>query len=276
MSRRFVALFALVFAFVDVVWSAPAEGLLTYSGVAKARRTGDFLYGERHVLSFRDGRLARRVVLYTCRDGSAFARKTVAYVDPLAPDFLVEDASNGMREGVRTAASSAASPPPRAALSAGVADRLVFFRENARSQEKTGPLPQAPGLVADAGFDEFVQAHWPKLMSGEVLEMRFLVPSRLADYGFQVQRLRSETVLGVAAEVFRLRLSGFWGWLLPGIDVHYSEADHLLVRYDGLSDLRDGAGNNFKTIIEFPPKDRHPATADSLQQALQAPIAACR
>jgi len=260
MSRTFIASFALILGLVEAGWSVPVDGYLTYSGVATSRRTNDFLYGERHVLSFRGGRLAQRVVLYTCRDGSAFARKNVSYVDPLAPDFLVEDASNGMREGIRTEA----------------AERLVFFRENARSQEKTGPLPRAPGLVADASFDDFVQAHWAQLMGGDALEMRFLVPSRLADYGFQVQRLRSETVLGVPTEVFRLRLSGFWGWLLTGIDVYYSATDHVLVRYDGLSDLRDNAGDNFKTMIDFPPKDRHAASEDSLREALRAPLAACR
>lgn len=271
MSRRFIsrvaALVALIFALVDGARSAPADGYLTYSGVATSRRTNDFLYGERHFLSFRDGRLDQRVVLYTCRDGSAFARKKVAYRDPLAPDFIVEDASNGMREGIRTAAA--------AGLPGGGSERTVFFRENARSREATGPLPRVPELVADAGFDEFVQLHWPQLMAGNALQMRFLVPSRLSDYGFQVERLRSETVRGVSAEVFRLRLSGFWGWILPGIDVTYSDADHVLLGYDGISDLRDSGGNNLKVMIEFAPKDRHPATAEALQQALLAPLAAC-
>jgi len=261
---------------VDFSRGAPADAYLSYSGVATTRRGDDFLYGEHHVLVFSGGRLVQRVVLYTCRDGSAFARKNVGYVDPLAPDFSIEDASNGMLEGIRASASSAAAPRQRAALSAGVADRIVFFRENARSQEKSGPLPQTPGLVADAGFDEFVQEHWSDLMSGKLLEMRFLVPSRLDDYGFQVQRLRSESVLDVPTEVFRLRLSGFWGWFLPGIDVYYSDAEHVLVRYDGISDLRDNAGNNFKTKIDFAPKDRHPATEEAVRQALQAPLAACR
>jgi hypothetical protein len=271
-----MVLLALLAGCVDVARCAPAEGFLTYSGVATSRHGSDFLYGERHVLSFRSGHLAERVVLYTCRNGSAFARKRVANVDPLAPDFLLEDASNGMREGIRTVAAAAAGQTPPAALLADARDRRVFFRENARSQEKSGPLPHAPGLVADAGFDEFVQEHWSDLMSGKPLEMRFLVPSRLDDYGFQVQRLRSEGVVGVPTEVFRLRLSGFWGWFLPGIDVYYSDADHVLVRYDGISDLRDNAGNNFKTTIDFAPNDRHAATEEALRQALQAPLAACR
>jgi hypothetical protein len=218
------------------------------------------------VLRYRDGRLAERVVLYTCRDGSPFARKVVTYVDgaPTAPDFLVEDSSDGMREGIRSA-----NLRP-------VGERTVFFRENAHAAEKSGPLPPVPGLVADAGFDEFVRAHWDSLMNGSVSQMRFLLPSRLDDYAFQVERLRHEVVDGMATEVFRLRLSGFWGWFLPGIDVYYSDADHVLVRYDGLSDLRDASGDNFKAIIDFSPQERKAAGEEIMQRALKAPLAPCR
>lgn len=244
----------------------PQDGYLTYSGIADVRHTTTFLYGEQHVLQYRQGQIAARVVLYTCKDGSAFARKLVTYVDgaPTVPDFLLEDSSDGLREGIRTATSP------------GRRERTVFFRANAQAAEKSGPLPDVPGLVADAGFDEFVRSHWDSLMNGAVSEMRFLLPSRLDDYAFQVERLRHEVVDGVATEVFRLRLSGFWGWFLPGIDVYYSDADHVLVRYDGLSDLRDASGDNFKTVIDFPARERKAAGEANMQQALKAPLAACR
>src|SRR5580658_8425948 len=71
------------------------EHLLSYSGTATARHSSEFIYGERHLLRYRDEQLAERLVLYTCRDGSAFARKTVSYVEPMAPDFVLDDAANG-------------------------------------------------------------------------------------------------------------------------------------------------------------------------------------
>ena len=239
---------------------------LSYSGVARARHSTDFLYGERHVLSYRQGRIAERVVLYTCRDGAAFARKTVSYRDALVPDFLFENASDGMRQGIRETATEGAKP----------ASRSVFYRERAGDPEKSGPLPSAPDLVADAGFDEFVQAHWDALMSGRTLHMRFLLPSRLDDYAFQVQRARGELAQGSPTVVFRLRLSGLWGWFLPQIDVTYRMADHLLVRYDGISDLHDPSGNNYKTTIEFPDAGRTVATAQAMLDARQTPLAPCR
>lgn len=237
----------------------PVNGYVEYTGTAVIRHTTIFLYGEQHLLHYRDGKLTERAVLYTCRDGSAFARKSVQYSNALSPDFLLDDRATGMREGIRS----------------NEAARTVFFRAGANSTDKEAPLPRTAGLVADAGFEEFVQVHWSRLLKGETLFMRFLVPSRLEDYGFQVQHLRSELFEGIPTEVFRLRLSGIWGWFLPSIDAYYSATDHLLVHYDGLSDLRDAAGDNYKVEISYKATDRHPSDDLALQDSLAAPLGAC-
>jgi hypothetical protein len=236
-----------------------ADGYVRYAGTAHVRHSSEFLYGERHVLHYRGGQLRERVVLYTCGDGSAFARKTVSYVDPLAPDFMLEDSSNGLREGIRTTPDG----------------RSVFFRPHASDAEHSGPLPAVMGLVADAGFDEFVRANWQRLVAGDALQMPFLVPSRLEDYRFQVQHLRSQDLGGTPTEVFRLRLSGFWGWFLRGIDVYYSSDARVLVHYDGLSDLRDAGGDPFKAEIDFPGAARGPASEQDMQAARAAPLHPC-
>ncbi len=241
---------------------------MTYSGAATALQTQKFAYGERHVLRLKDGRLAERVVLYTCRDGSAFARKTSSYENALAPNFVLEDSSNGMREGIR--------PGGIRADDRADGGRTVFFRASHAEPEKSGPLPRVPGLVADSGFDEFVRANWQALAGGQSLSMHFLVPSRLDDMAFRVQRLRSDQVDGVPAEVFRLKLSGFLGWFLSGIDVYYGAADHVLMRYVGLSDLRDAARDNMAVNISFHPHDRRPGGLPDFEDAGQTRLAACK
>jgi hypothetical protein len=223
-------------------------------------RSDDFLYREKHVLHYRDGKIAGRVVLYTCRDGSAFARKTVSYVDALSPDFLLEDASNGMREGVRT--------------EGGV--RQVFFRNDRHATEKVGTVPAVDGLVADSGFDEFVRSNWQALVEGRALGMHFLVPSRLEEMSFKVAHVRSDHTDGIPVEVFRLKLSGILGWVAPSIDVYYSATDHTLIRYVGLSDLRDASSDNLLARIDFPPADRRNVDAAGMSSAGQVPLVPCR
>ncbi len=232
---------------------------LTYTGTAVAQRNDSFLYHEQHVLQYRDGKLQSRVVLYTCRDGAAFARKEVSYVDPFAPDFALEDASNGMHEGIRTQGSA----------------RDVFFRADTKATETSRALPRVQGLVADAGFDAFVQANWASLLEGQSLTMDFLVPSRLEDLGFKVYHVRSGEADGVPVEMFRLKLSGFLGWVTPSIDVYYNVKDHTLVRYVGLSDLRDGSNENFNVRIDFPPGERKSADPQAMMTARRAPLAPC-
>jgi hypothetical protein len=237
-----------------------ADQYVSYTGTAVAPNTQQFLYGERHVLKLREGKLAERVVLYTCSNGAPFARKTVSYTDALAPDFLLEDASNGMRQGVRATGNG----------------RAVFYREDRTEPEKTGALPRDSGLVVDSGFDEFVRANWQSLMSGTALTMHFLVPSRLDDMNFRVEHVRSEEAGGGRVEVFRLKLSSIFGWVLPGIDVYYDAKDHLLVRYVGLSDLRNPAHDNYRTEIIFRRGDRHSSGAHEVDDARQARLMPCK
>jgi hypothetical protein len=267
MSDTFRALL-LGAVWVVPAWATPAsastsqtadEEYLEYTGIASARHAPNFLYGEHHVLVYRAGRLSERLVLYTCPNGAPFARKKVTYVDSQAPDFFLDDASNGMQEGVRTEGG----------------ERSVFFRTDRIEREKSAPLPQVAGLVADAGFDELIRAHWSFLMTDAPLPLHFLVPSRLQAMSFEVQHLRSDRVDDRPAEVFRLQLSGLLGMVLPGIEVTYDSAEHALVRFEGISDLRDRSGDNFQASIVFHVSDRRPGSAQAFATAEQTKIAPC-
>ena len=80
------------------------------------------------------------------------------------------------------------------------------------------------------------------------MPLQFLVPSRLETLSFEVQHVRSGNQEGMPTEVFRLKLQGILGWVAPRIDVSYSVAEHLLVRYEGLADLRDKNDENLRAV----------------------------
>ena len=113
-------------------------------------------------------------------------------------------------------------------------------------------------------------------MRGGPLPLHFLVPSRLDDVNFEVRHVRSESVGGQPADVFRLRLAGALGLIVQSIDVAYGTADHILLRYDGVSDLRDRGGDNYRSLINFSPGDRTAGDARGMAAARQAPLAPCR
>lgn len=244
---------------------APAAAFaqsLQYDGTAYAVDGDAVLYRESHFLSASQGDApAERIVLYRCPDGAPFARKRVVYdANGEAPSFELVDARLGYREGVRATGAA----------------REVFVQREPGAAEKRGPLPDAEGLVADAGFDGFVQANWDALQAGETVRFPFLVPSRLDYFNFKVSKESEIEVDGAKASVIRLALGSWWAFLLPHIDVVYANEDRTLLRFIGLTNVRDTDGDNLKARIEFPRDSRRALEDGAVAAALAVPlVAAC-
>ena len=233
-----------------------AERFSSYDGQAVDYESAAPIYDESHFLRLDGDRLVERVVLYKCPGGLPFARKRMQIgADELRPNFELEDARIGYLEGLR---GSFEQPE-------------VYFRAGRDQPTESEVLEVPPELVADAGFDAFVRKHWDELLADEKVQFDFLVPSRLEYLSFKVKRLRSETEAGQQAEVFRLALSGVLGWFLSGIDVWYATDDKVLLRFDGLSNVRNEAAENYKARIRFPPAARRD---DPDQSAFDAALAA--
>jgi hypothetical protein len=229
-------------------------------GLATDLDSGRALYREQHLLrAAPDGGLLERLVVYRCVDGTPFARKRVDYRGAAAaPAFQFEDVRSGYREGVQRAPGSAS-----------------VFVDRPDAEPQQAPLPGG-NLVADAGFDQWVRREWPRLTAGESVPMAFLVPSRLTSYDFKVYEVDGEENDGDGGRRFRLRLGGLLGWFAPHIDVVYAESDRRLLRFEGLSNLRDDAGEDpLKVRIEFPGAPT-PADAATFARLADEPLRACR
>jgi hypothetical protein len=231
-------------------WYALLAGALALAGTARAQATlelqwadarvpggGALLYREQHLLRSEAGRPRERLVLYRCADGRAFARKLLDYsVSAQAPSFALEDRRAGYREGMRR-----------------VGARVELYAQaRGDKAERVATLSGAPAVV-DAGFDEFVRAHWRELESGQPLVLQFALPARGRALSFQLQKLRRARVGGEEAAVFRLRLGGLLGLVAPHIDVAYATRSRRLLRFEGLGNLRDAGGRRqLEARIDFP------------------------
>ena len=256
-----LALLALLFAMAPVAARGAGEPMLSVQFArAQAPGGGALLYREEHLLRSLDGRPLERLVLYRCPSGPAFARKRVDYsVSPSAPAFALEDARSGYREGLRRQAAGAE----------------LYFRPRAGLAEQHTALAVAPE-VADAGFDEFVRAHWNALAAGESLPLRFAVPARLSAMEFRVRRAGEDVVAGQAALRFRLRLDGLLGFIAPHIDVAYDARSHRLLRFEGLSNLRDPKNEGqWQVRIDFPDAPRPAAPAQWSAALSEVLVARC-
>jgi hypothetical protein len=238
-----------------------ARADLRYVGEARMPDGSTLLYEEHHLLRADADGPRDRLVLYRCVDGTLFARKRVEYgADPAAPTFALEDARFGYREGVRREAQAL----------------VAFVRRDRQARERNEPIAAAPSLVIDAGFDEFVRAHWERLQQGEALPLDFLVPSRLETLRFKLSRVAGATLGGEPASVFRLGLSGLLGLFAPSLEVSYRDRDRRLMRFAGLTNVRADRDENLSARIDFPPaREQTGVDPAEWQRALAEALAPC-
>ena len=257
-ARVLTAAVAAIVAAIATPTAAAAD--VAFNGYARSRDDGRLLYVESHHV--RDaGKVGEvRVVLYRCSaDGPAFGRKELTYgATREQPEFKLTDARSGHVEGLRRTPAG-----PR-----------VFVKENARAPQREAAVPAGAAIVSDAGFDEFVRRHWAELEAGKTVRFPFLIPSRLDALTFKVRKHADKTVEGAPASVIRLNLSGVFGWLLPYFEVSYRKSDQVLLRYEGLTNIRDAQGGNMVAVIRFPPAERRTATSVDLTRLRAEPLVA--
>ena len=95
-------------------------------------------------------------------------------------------------------------------------------------------------------------------------------------HGLRTIRAGELQVAGVPALQFRLRLDGLLGFIAPQIDVAYDARSRRLLRFEGLSNLRDARGDKQMQVrIDFPEGPR-PVPGNRWASALsEALVARC-
>lgn len=244
---------------IAALWFASAASIAANVRRVDARvlaaDNGRLLYRETHWTVA--GPRPQRWVLYRCADGGAFARKRVVdAASPMAPDFLLEDARDGYREGVRAAA--------------GV--RTVFVRRPGRAETARALQVPADGVI-DAGFDAAVRKHWPALLGNQAVQLQFLLPSRQRFFPVRVQRVGGIDWNGVPAERLRMRLDAWFGFAVPEVTLVYARDDRRLLEFAGTGNVRDGDGDFPQVRIVFE-RSSQPATAADLAAARALPLVA--
>jgi hypothetical protein len=232
----------------------------TFIGFARDPVSGALLYVETHAVTDAGTPREQRVVLYRCDEHSPpFARKSLSYDRARSrPSFQFEDVRSRHAESLSRMGS----------------ELRVAARAGATAPWRQGSLADGGGLVADAGFDELVRESWPALERGETLQVPFLVPSRLDSVEFRVRKARDTTIAGAPASVFKLSLAGPLGWFLPDIEVSYRKSDRRLLRYLGLTNIRDAQGELLRAQIDFPQPPRLDGPVD-LAAMRALPLASC-
>jgi hypothetical protein len=245
---------SICFLFLSVCTSSvfAQSSYLQTVGNAYELGSGKLLYSETHQIRREANKIAERVVVYRCANGTPFARKQLSYDNGvLVPTFETNDARTGYREGLRKVAST----------------HEVFFQRDSKRKEEKEKLDKSANLVADAGFDEFVVQNWDRLLKKESVALDFVVPSQLDFLRFKVKWTGTAQFEGENVQMFKLAPSGVLGWITSGLDVGYADKDRSLRNFSGITNLRDNDGDNYEAKITFSRKAEGAASAESLQAA---------
>lgn len=234
----------------------PALAAERWSGDAYSSANDALLYHETHYV-YDGGR--ERVVLYRCPDGQPFARKHVRETaDAQAPDFDLVDARLGYREGVRDRAGA----------------REVYVQRRPSMPEQASIVAVPADGVIDTGLEAFARRHWDELVRGDKLSVPYLVPSRRKFFDVAVDRVADAPGSTPGTLTLRLAIDSWFSFLLPHIEIVYDVASRAILRYEGLSSIRDDNGKSYRIRAVYPSAAAAvPVDDDEVHGALIAPLA---
>jgi len=185
------------------------------------------------------------LVEYRRPDGEVFARKQIDYSRSLiAPAIVQQDFRNNARV-VTEHPEEAAARFIRVGFQPHDSDRFQQNDVTARTQ-----------LIVDAGFNPFIQQNWEALLNGRRITSDFLVPARLDSVRIGITRTSADDCGPSAEELacFVIRPAGMLrvvGWLVEPLYIGYDMNTRRLQVFDGLSNLRDDAGEPRNALIRF-------------------------
>lgn len=242
-ALRFCSCAALLTAF------APADALIKtddgalpggreFIGYAYDQKDGKLLYIERHKQELKGSKLLRGSVTYTDPAGKVIARKSLDYrSNPYAPKFQIEDLRSGGFEAGEFLDHK----------------YTIRFRGDRKAELRSRSLDQVKGLVADAGFDNYVRARMHELLRGAPVHCSFVVPKRLESYSFRaapmgVEHKGGRDLLRIRIEIDNALLRLFVAPVFLVYDVNSGE----LMEYVGLSNLDDAAASKYRVRTLYP------------------------
>lgn len=240
-----------------LIAAGASEEVRRHDGIAYRRYSEDVVYRESH-WHYTDVGQQRWLVLYRCADGQPFARKQLfGDIDTAAPDFAFVDERDGYREGLRRSAEA----------------REVYWQPSATSPERSEVVNLGADAVVDAGFDAFVRTHWTELVEGRPHTATFLLPS---DFNFlQLVLRKTSTAEPGPTTQFTLRAAAWYAFVLPEITLTYRNSDRRLMRFAGVSTIRDERGKRQSVDVVFPADLEALATSPAEVAAAQsAPLVA--
>lgn len=213
-------------------------------GTAWSSDQSQVLYREVHFAEDPDHDLTTRVE-YRRDNDEVFAEKDIDYsVSTTAPAISQIDHRNQARIITRHP-----NPEPGPVVELEV-------RPHDSDETQTDTFDYEDGMIIDAGFDPFVRENWNRLADGRRVTTDFLVPARMDTVHISISKTDNDDCNFDAQNMhcFVIKPAGFLrvvSWFVDPIHIAYDADTRRLLMFEGISNLRDDAGEPRNALIRF-------------------------
>ncbi len=179
------------------------------------------------------GYIQKRYVEYRLPDQSLKSVKEIDYSTGPAwrPSFTYDDKEVGYQVGVTVENGEG-----------------LLYRASEATGYESARLSIQTNTVIDAGFDAYIQHVWPRLEKQESVPFEFFAPLKLSRYSFAIQ-LTSQR-----QGVCQIEMSLKWwlvDWFLAPVSLEYDCSTRRLLRYQGITNLRDTNHDQYSADIHY-------------------------
>ncbi|MFT5426315.1 MAG: hypothetical protein ACI9ZT_001256 [Gammaproteobacteria bacterium] len=220
-----------------IMMFAYAEEGRTRIGYAYDKQTEKLVYIENHFEEYVDGMILTSRVIYTDSSEKIIASKTVDFSNnEFMPEFALQNSETGHKEITRFVQS----------------EYEITFSKKGTAEEEEARLSYPADGISDAGFDNFIIKHWDELTAGEVFKRNFLIPSMLNFIKFRIYQDEIIDEEGQSLRVINIEPDSFFIRVFAGTTkLFYDKAQPKLRKFDGISNMRDSNGANYKVTIKY-------------------------
>lgn len=217
--------------------TAHAEQALKPVGKAYDRSSGKLLYIEHRAAGSTLDSSEPQKIEYRDAGGKLLASKTLSFPQAYAPDYELLDARSGYLEGGQH-----------------VEDGFyrLYHRADADASMKENQVEFSYTLVSDAGLPRFLRARMEYLLKKGKVSFDLAAAQRTETYKFEASRLDDKDLAGRAAICIQVQPASMLRMVVAPLIFSFDKENLQLLRYEGLSNIRDEAGKQFDVRIDYP------------------------
>lgn len=222
--ERFLFLALLHFCFV--LPGQASESIERYRGEARGKN-GELIYIEKHEVVLLNGRVSKATTQYFDDRDKLIGILSSDFSKSLtSPEYVFEDKRHGDFHGIR------------------IKDGQLFMFNREDGKEESRALDQATNsnelFVGCQGLHYYLRDHMDSVRAQRNLPVKFLIPGNLDYYNF-IMNYEEESKDG--AVDFEIKIENWFLRLFaPSLNVTYDPKTGRLVRYKGLSNIKNARG----------------------------------